>query len=126
MDYMFSMGSFSPEGDFTIPSRMVNRWKRQMQTAYAELSDAEKESDLEIADQYQSVFDLYAQENKVIVMPVDQHHQMIRKAKEEALDPVRADLLTALTIIRSQAIGKDTSTVILCNSLLERLGLTGK
>jgi hypothetical protein len=126
MDYMFSMGNFTEEGDFVIPSRFVNRWKRQAKATYTELSESERKSDLEIADQYQEVLETYALENKVIVLPFAQYEKAIRDAKEKALDPVRADLLTTLTNARSAAIGKDNKMVIACNDLLQRLGLTGK
>jgi len=38
------------DGSFTIPAEKVARWKRQMQTPYAELTEQEQQSDLEMAD----------------------------------------------------------------------------
>lgn len=48
MKYMFSKG-IHHMGRWTMPSDLRQRWQRQMNTSYAELSEDEKESDREIA-----------------------------------------------------------------------------
>lgn len=35
----------NPDGSLTIPAAMVEKWQRQMDTAYADLTEAEKEKD---------------------------------------------------------------------------------
>lgn len=50
MRYLFTQGTMNDDGSFTIPAEKVARWKRQMQTPYAELTEQEQQSDLEMAD----------------------------------------------------------------------------
>lgn len=45
MDYLFSVGTFNPDGTWTMPAEKVQRWQRQAATPYAALSEAEKDSD---------------------------------------------------------------------------------
>ena len=48
MNYQFSQCYVSPDalsGGLVIPAELVERWKRQAATPYAELSEEEKESD---------------------------------------------------------------------------------
>jgi hypothetical protein len=49
MRYLFEISSQNEDGTVTIPADKVERWKRQMNTKYPELSNDEQESDLEQA-----------------------------------------------------------------------------
>lgn len=49
--YEFSKGTFNPDGTWTMPAWAVERWTRQMRTAYSDLSEKEKQSDRAEADQ---------------------------------------------------------------------------
>jgi len=40
------------DGSLVIPAQLVNRWTRQISTAYADLTDGEKDSDREQAREY--------------------------------------------------------------------------
>ena len=51
MRYMFGRGQINSDGSFTIPPASVERWQRQMNTAYSDLPETEKASDREEADQ---------------------------------------------------------------------------
>jgi hypothetical protein len=50
MRYMFSCGTFNNDGSWTMPADKVERWKRQMETDYTDLTDKERESDRHQAD----------------------------------------------------------------------------
>ena len=50
MAHLFRKCEPSPDGRMTIPQELVKRWKRQIDTPYAELSLTEQQSDLKQAD----------------------------------------------------------------------------
>lgn len=52
MEYLFSKGKFNDDGTWTMPSWAVDRWKKQSQTEFNNLSKQEKESDRSEADRF--------------------------------------------------------------------------
>jgi hypothetical protein len=50
--YMHSKCKKQPDGSLVIPADLVEKWERQIATAYSELSDKEKHSDREQVDKY--------------------------------------------------------------------------
>ena len=48
MKYLFSVGKFNEDGTWTMPKWAVDRWLRQMNAKYADLTDKEKRSDQEV------------------------------------------------------------------------------
>ena len=40
------------DGSFVIPADMVHRWERQIKTPYSQLTEAERESDIEQVKRY--------------------------------------------------------------------------
>ena len=55
MRYLFYKCVKNDDGSATIPAPLVERWQRQMNTPYAELSEREKDSDREQADKVLAV-----------------------------------------------------------------------
>jgi hypothetical protein len=53
---MFSKGVLHPDGSLTLPKWAVERWTRQMNTSYENLSEKEKTSDRIEADKFLAVF----------------------------------------------------------------------
>lgn len=51
MGYLFRFGKQNADGTFTMDAEKVERWRRQMLTHYDGLSEAEKDSDRQEADQ---------------------------------------------------------------------------
>lgn len=47
--HVFSKCIINPDGSFTIPKEFVDRWIRQINTNYKDLSEPEKDSDREEA-----------------------------------------------------------------------------
>ena len=57
MKYMFSKGhmqknSYGHTGDWCMPKELVDRWQRQMNTSYADLTEKEKQYDRDVVIQY--------------------------------------------------------------------------
>jgi hypothetical protein len=50
--YLHSRCARQSDGSLVIPAELVRRWESQMATPYAELSEAEKESDREQVRRY--------------------------------------------------------------------------
>lgn len=62
MKYLFQCCQLNEDGSMTIPADKVSRWKRQIETAYSQLSDSEKESDRHQADK---VLDILSKQESV-------------------------------------------------------------
>ncbi len=52
MGYLFGKGTFNDDGTWTMPAWAVERWRRQAETPYAELSAEEKDNDRAEADRF--------------------------------------------------------------------------
>ena len=50
--YMHGTAIKQPDGSLLIPSELVSRWEKQIATPYADLSDAEKQSDRDQVQKY--------------------------------------------------------------------------
>jgi len=52
MTYLLSKNKKNEDGSFTIPKELVDRWERQINTSYKDLSEPEKDSDRKEADKF--------------------------------------------------------------------------
>jgi hypothetical protein len=52
MKYLFAKSTENEDGTVTIPSDLVERWKRQINTSYINLSESEKQSDKKEAGKF--------------------------------------------------------------------------
>ena len=50
MRYLFGKGEFNEDGTWTMPKWAVERWTRQMNAEYKDLSEEEKDSDRKEAE----------------------------------------------------------------------------
>lgn len=50
MKHMFTQGNYNADGSWTMPADKVERWSRQMNTDYSDLTDKERERDRDQAD----------------------------------------------------------------------------
>lgn len=55
--YMHSLCTRTDDGSLVIPARSVEHWERQIDTAYGDLTEAEKSSDREQVDRYWPLFE---------------------------------------------------------------------
>ena len=55
--YMHEKGVRAENGSLIIPAELVERWERQMSTAYADLDEGEKDSDREQVRKYLPVIE---------------------------------------------------------------------
>ena len=53
--YLHGKGVRQPDGSLLLPAELVERWQRQIETPYTELTDQEKESDREQVRAYLSL-----------------------------------------------------------------------
>lgn len=71
MKHLFSKCEILPNGDkgeiAVIPEWAVQRWTRQMETPYKELSDHEKDSDLKEADRFLAILKSREADTKPLV-----------------------------------------------------------
>ncbi len=57
MEYLFDKGIFNNDGTWTMPIWAVDRWMKQMETSYSDLSESEKDSDRTEADKFLNIID---------------------------------------------------------------------
>jgi hypothetical protein len=62
MTYLFEVSILNEDGSVTIPKEKVERWKRQMNTSYSDLSTSEKQSDLDQAIKVQELVKISCKE----------------------------------------------------------------
>ena len=60
MRHIFSKATSNLDGSWTIAAKSAERWQRQMETTYEQLSESEKESDRVQADRFLAAIGLPA------------------------------------------------------------------
>lgn len=56
MKYMLTCGEYDKRGNWIMPKEKVERWHRQMNTPYSELTEKERDSDRERADRVMGAY----------------------------------------------------------------------
>jgi hypothetical protein len=64
MEYLFTKCDETYEGHYVIPVEFVDRWRKQVNTPYAELSEQEKQSDRDEVAHILPIIEEYASGNK--------------------------------------------------------------
>lgn len=59
--YLHSKCTINSDGSLTIPSGLVERWERQINSTYNELSDKEQSSDMEQVDKFIDIIYKYCE-----------------------------------------------------------------
>lgn len=65
MEYLFEKSSKNNDGTVTIPKWAVDRWERQVNTPYGELSNEEQNSDRNEADKFLKVMRFHKEKNLI-------------------------------------------------------------
>lgn len=102
MRYMFSKCVRNEDGSVTIPAASVDRWTRQMNTAYNDLPESERASDLEQADAILSLPELAALRAELDALrPLAEaaKRSFVLNSKEADLDLVKAAGNYALLVL---------------------------
>ena len=93
MDYLFSKCIAPTVGELIIPKWAVERWKRQANTPYEELSNDEKNTDRDEADKFLALFDteITRLRSHIKGLEKDRDHQALKrleniKKADEALN----------------------------------------
>lgn len=63
MRYLFCMCEKNSDGTITIPKDLVDRWERQTNTHYSDLSEKEKDSDREQAKKVLEILRYYKEKD---------------------------------------------------------------
>ncbi|MGH0417525.1 hypothetical protein [Bacillus cereus] len=63
MEYLFSKSVKNEDGTVTIPKWAVDRWERQANTPYKDLSEEEQNSDRKEADKFLKVIRFHKEKN---------------------------------------------------------------
>lgn len=99
--YMFSKGVVGPDGEFHLPAEFVDRWFRQIDTPYSELSESEKESDRKETRNYLPIIkNLLEQEKKRLVSEIEKkatfHEVAVSNVEVKTTRMVRLDDVKAI------------------------------
>ena len=62
--YVHEKGERRPDGSLVLPAELVARWQRQIDTAYEDLSNEEKESDREQVQKYLPILKCWLQQSR--------------------------------------------------------------
>ncbi len=85
MGYLFQVSHRNEDGSVTIYADNVARWKRQMATAYADLSDREKDSD---RHQAEKVMDVLGEPLHAVDFPLEDLRTILNAMLEWSQPPM--------------------------------------
>lgn len=109
MKYLFGVSRRNDDGSVTIPADNVERWKRQMATAYADLSEREQDSD---RHQAQKIMDVLGDPLHTVDLPLEELRIIIDAMTEWAQPPMPefdATVRVACVLEQLEAMTKEQS-----------------
>lgn len=101
MKYMFSCGAYQSNGAWVMPAEKVERWQRQMDTPYDDLTDKEREFDRHQADKVLAVVQPELDQLRIALAAATQRAEAAEATANEYAEHIRS-LRETVTAARAE------------------------
>lgn len=115
MKYLFKVSEENEDGSVTIPKELVDRWKRQMDTHFLNLSEQERKSDYEQADKYLKLLEEGTYEAKLWKENGQVRHIQangLSLLKDKCHVALNDDNVVAIEVVQSNTLGYFKSPIL--------------